>query len=474
MLNSKNGGFNEVINLNALLQSMVEGVVLQDKEGRIIQHNQAALEILGLTEEQLDKLNFIDSNSSDQNTGEWDKTFPGKKHIGMDSLKTRKVQRNVVMRIFRLDGEVRWISLNAVPIFNDYNVPIQLVCTFTDITEMRSLLNDLKQVELLYNISHDLMIITNQEGYFKRINPRFTTILGYSLKDVIAHKFLNFVHEDDYDATQLEMLKLFEKKETIHFINRYKAKNNEYRVFDWVAVPDPDTFLIYFTARDITDYRAEELDLIQSSKVYSIGELTSGIAYLLNNQLSIVSGHIAFLQSHLDQGQIDPRDLKEKLKSIEESIRRLAKTTKELAAFSQNIENEKIANVSLKRIFENVIGLCKERFRIHGVKLEINLQGDLIIHSRESQVAHVLISMLNISYNAVHSQRDSWVEISGVAANGLVRITITNSSPWSDVINQKNFNVPKGIIEENFGTIFFDHSCPHTRFVIEFPRGAEE
>jgi PAS domain S-box-containing protein len=375
-----------------------------------------------------------------------------------------------VLRIFRQDGEVRWISLNAVPILDGSKPPTQLICTFTDITEMRRILNDLKQVQLLYNISHDLMIISNQEGYFKRVNPRFSSVLGYTLDEIISKKFLDYVHDDDLEATKFEMHKLLEKKESIHFINRYKTKSDEYRVFDWVVVPDPETNLIYFTARDVTDYRAEELDIIHSSKVYSIGELTSGLAYFLNGQLSIIGGHISFIQSHMARGELDPKDLKDKIKSIEDSVSKLTKTTKELTTFARDIENERIINVSLSRILDNVLALCKERFRIHGVKLETKLDTDLVIHSRESQIAHVLISLLNIAYNAVHAQRDSWVELEGTAIDDLVRITITDSSLSTEAPDQKYFNVPKEIIEENFGNLYFDSSSPNTRFVIELPR----
>ena len=459
------------INLNALLQSMVEGMILQDSNGEIIQYNQAALDILGLSQDQIKERKNLISYESD--LYEWRKVFPGKNHIGMESLKTGKIQRSIMLQIYRPEGEVRWISLNAVPILNEDKIPFQLICTFTDITEMRYILNDLKQVQLLFNISHDLMIITNQDGYFKRINPRFINVLGYTLTEIISQKFINFVHQDDLEITQTEMLKLLESKEAIHFINRYKTKQNDYRVFDWVVVPDQETNLIYFTARDITDYRSEELEIIHSSKVYSIGELTSGLVYLLTGQLSIISGHISFIQSRIEQGQIDLKDLKCKIKNIEESILKLSKTTKELTSFARNIENEKISNVSLNRILDNVLGLCQERFRIHGVKLETKLEGELIIHSRESQIAHILIRMLNIAYNLVHAQRDSWVELAGKATNGVVSITITNSSTWVEEPSDKNLALPKAIIEENFGTIYFDHSSPHTKFVIEFPEAFE-
>ena len=450
---------------------MVEGMILQDSNGEIIQYNQAALDILGLSQDQIKERKNLISYESD--LYEWRKVFPGKNHIGMESLKTGKIQRSIMLQIYRPEGEVRWISLNAVPILNEDKIPFQLICTFTDITEMRYILNDLKQVQLLFNISHDLMIITNQDGYFKRINPRFINVLGYTLTEIISQKFINFVHQDDLEITQTEMLKLLESKEAIHFINRYKTKQNDYRVFDWVVVPDQETNLIYFTARDITDYRSEELEIIHSSKVYSIGELTSGLVYLLTGQLSIISGHISFIQSRIEQGQIDLKDLKSKIKNIEESILKLSKTTKELTSFARNIENEKISNVSLNRILDNVLGLCQERFRIHGVKLETKLEGELIIHSRESQIAHILIRMLNIAYNLVHAQRDSWVELAGKATNGVVSITITNSSTWVEEPSDKNLALPKAIIEENFGTIYFDHSSPHTKFVIEFPEAFE-
>jgi PAS domain S-box-containing protein len=457
----------KVTNLNDLIQSMVEGVILQDNTGKILQYNQAALEILGLTEDQLKARDFISSGEGD--LSEWEKNFPGKSHIGMDSLKTQKSQGNVVVRIFRRDGLVKWISLNAVPILSQDKKLSQLLCTFTDITDMRRALNDLKQVQLLFNISHDLMIIANLEGYFKRINPRFINLLGYNLNEILSEKFLNFVHPDDYNGTELEIKNLLSKKESVHFINRYKTKNNEYRVFDWVVVPDPETSLLYFTARDITDYRAEELDIINSSKVYSIGELTSGIAFLLSAQVSIISSNISFLQYHEGEKPIDSKILKEKITSIEESVQILSKTIKELITYSRNIENERVANISLNRILDNIIGLCKERFRIHGVKLSIKLEGELIIHSRESQIAHVFISLLNTAYNAVHSQRDSWVELLGTTTNGQVHISIAFNCPPTGTFDQKNLKISKGIIEENFGTFTLDQSSPQTKFIIEFP-----
>lgn len=451
-------------NLNALLlQSMAEGMILQDSEGKILQFNQAAVLILGTTVDDLQAQDNLYTHIPD-------KIFPGKNHVGMKSLQTGVTQRNIILNIFRLDGEMRWISLNSVPIFNsNKNKANQLLNTFTDITETKKNLNDLKQVQLLFNISHDLTIITNKEGYFKKINPRFNETLGHTFLEIVSLKFIDFVHPEDVDPTMIQMKKSLETKESVHFINRYQAKNGDYRVFDWIVVPDKETNLVYFTARDITDYRAEELDLIHSSKVYSIGELTSGIAYAIHGELAVMAGHISNIQDHLDKDVVEPEEVKKKILHVEESIKRLTKTTKGLTLFARNTENEPFLDTALSKILDNAIGLCKERFRVHGVKLDIQLSEDTIIRCRETQLTQVFITLLNSAYDEVHTMRDSWVQLVAHAHDDVIEIFISNSAKKSKEIDPKLFLVPQGIIEENFGKFSFDESDFRTRFILEFP-----
>lgn len=452
-------------NLNALLlQSMVEGMILQDSDGRIIQFNQAALNILGLSEAHLLLQDYLDNQIPD-------KIFPGKNHIGMKCLHTGVAQKNVVLSIFRIDGEMRWISLNSVPIMDtEQNKMHQLMSTFTDITETKKNLNDLRQVQLLFNISHDLTVITNKEGYFKKINPRFTEVLGHYFQEIVSQKFTNFIHQEDLELTKLELKKVLEKKESVHFINRYKTKTGDYRVFDWVVVPDKETNLVYFTARDITDYRAEELDLIHSSKVYSIGEMTSGIAFAIHGELAVMAGHVSNIQNQLEKETLQPLEIKKKIQNVEESISRLTKTTKGLTVFARNTENEPFLDIPLNKVVDTALGLCKERFRVHGVKLDVELPENVMIRCRETQLTQVFVNLLNNAYDEVHFMRDSWVQLQGQENAETIRIIISNCAENSkEEIDPKQFSVSQGIIEENFGTFNMNQMDPHKKFILEFP-----
>ena len=50
-------------------------------------------------------------------------------------------------------------------------------------------------------------------GYFKRLNPVWTTSLGWTLEELQAKPFLDFVHPDDRATTLAEVDRLAEDAE---------------------------------------------------------------------------------------------------------------------------------------------------------------------------------------------------------------------------------------------------------------------
>lgn len=118
-------------------ESMSEGMVMQDLNGAIIDFNPAALEVLSLSAEQLQGKTSLDSSwKCIKNNGE---DFPGEEHPAMIALKTGQSQRGVVMGVQITQENIKWISINATPLFmTESRVPTHVIATFADITEARS------------------------------------------------------------------------------------------------------------------------------------------------------------------------------------------------------------------------------------------------------------------------------------------------------------------------------------------------
>ena len=115
---------------------MSEGVVIHAKDGQIISCNPAAADILGLTIDQLTGRTSIDPHW--HTIHEDGSLFPGETHPAMQTLKTGQPVTNVTMGVRKPDGNLTWISINSLPMYNTDEVEHSgVLVTFSDITERR-------------------------------------------------------------------------------------------------------------------------------------------------------------------------------------------------------------------------------------------------------------------------------------------------------------------------------------------------
>ncbi len=120
------------------------------------------------------------------------------------------------------------------------------------------------ELERFFDLTPSMLCIASFDGYFKRINPAFSEILGFTQRELLAVPFINFVHPEDRAATIAEVENLIAGKTTISFENRYRTKDGDYRWLLWTAKPYFKEQIIYAAARDITERVKAEQALKES------------------------------------------------------------------------------------------------------------------------------------------------------------------------------------------------------------------
>jgi PAS domain S-box-containing protein len=118
-----------------------------------------------------------------------------------------------------------------------------------------------KESDRFFNVSLDMLATAGFDGYFKRLNPAWEKTVGWSVEQLKAASFMEFVHPDDRAATAAESAKLAAGLETIAFENRYRCKDGTYRWFLWSATADLEMQLIFASARDITERKRAEKEI---------------------------------------------------------------------------------------------------------------------------------------------------------------------------------------------------------------------
>ncbi len=115
-----------------------------------------------------------------------------------------------------------------------------------------------EELDRFFALSLEMMCVAGFDGYFKRVNPVWRRVLGYTDEELLSRPYLDLVHPDDREATIREASKLSEGKEVVYFENRFRHKDGSYRWLLWASTPYQAQQVIYAAARDFTEYKLAE------------------------------------------------------------------------------------------------------------------------------------------------------------------------------------------------------------------------
>ncbi|MFZ4626008.1 MAG: PAS domain-containing protein, partial [Rhodoferax sp.] len=163
-----------------LIAKLPVGVLLQSPTSEILMNNQVALDLLGITEDQLlGKTSFDPSWNVIHEDGT---PFPSPTHPVPRAIASRQAVRDVVMGVYRPTSADRvWLQVSADPQLNLDGSVQQVICTFIDITQrMRARETLQKNEEKLRAITDNVnavLFLKDINGRYLYVNRQFATLL---------------------------------------------------------------------------------------------------------------------------------------------------------------------------------------------------------------------------------------------------------------------------------------------------------
>lgn len=131
------------VHLRALLEAMVEGFLVHDRDGRIIDANRAAEQILGVTRAEL--LGRTPTDPAWEVVREDMSPMPASETPAMETLRTGRPLRNQLLGLRTADGDVRWLRISSHPVTAGAEArPLSVVMTFVDVTLKRRFREELR------------------------------------------------------------------------------------------------------------------------------------------------------------------------------------------------------------------------------------------------------------------------------------------------------------------------------------------
>ncbi|MEN9316037.1 MAG: hypothetical protein RIS35_2430 [Pseudomonadota bacterium] len=239
--------------LRSTFDAMAEGFFVRDRDGRIIDHNPAALRIMGLSEGRLHDRIALDPGW--RAVREDLSTLPPDEHPSMITLRTGEPLRNRIVGLSDPQGVIRWISVNTQPI-GDSSSPDYVVTTFVDITHSRE--SERQRLTTLESMG-DGFLCLDADWRFVYVNEAAERMLGASREQLLGRS-----HWDLYPKTcGTEVETAFRRAaagERACFENFYEPWQ---RWFQGRCYPRPGSgILVYFV--DVTETREAQEALRRS------------------------------------------------------------------------------------------------------------------------------------------------------------------------------------------------------------------
>jgi histidine kinase len=261
---------------------------------------------------------------------------------------------------------VHWI-LRTSPIKNAKGDIIAAMEMSLDITERKQLEKKLEKSEKKYyeifnNIPNPVFVLDMDTLDIIDCNDSVKAVYGYNKDEIINTSFLDLFLKEEKARyatkikTQAEITqaKQLNKEGSPLFVN-IRISPAEY----------PGKKVLLVTTSDITKRLETEQQLIQASKMATLGEMATGIAHELNQPLSVIKTSSSFFIRKIDRNQaIDEEVLFNVLHKVDSNVDRAARIINHMRQFARKSDLD-LVKVQINDVLHNAFEIFSQQLKLN-------------------------------------------------------------------------------------------------------------
>lgn len=172
--------------------------------------------------------------------------------------------------------------------------------------------------------------------------------------------------------------------------------------------------------------QAQKAQIVQASKLSSLGEMAGGIAHEMNTPLGTINLLAGQIETRLADLNPDLIQVLYMAQKIQHTVRRISVTVKSLRQISRDGSNDLLEECELTELVNEALDLCRERFRLNGIQLNVSIPENITVMAKRVQLTQVILNLLNNSFYVAKFHAEPWINIKCVDMEDRVRIHLVD------------------------------------------------
>jgi PAS domain S-box-containing protein len=300
-----------------------------------------------------------------------------------------------------------WI-VRTSPIRNEKGEIIAAMEMNLDITHHKELEEELERSEKKYrdifsNIRNPIFVLDADTLDIIDCNYSVRSVYGYGRDEIAGQSFLTLFPENEKSHYVREL-------KSASVLNQVKQVRQDKEIIFvdlWVSPSEyPGKEVLLVTTSDITQRLETEQQLIQASKMATLGEMATGVAHELNQPLSVIKTASRFFMKKVTKGEKIKDDILFTMSDeIDSHVDRATKIINHMRQFGRK-SDEKLDEIQINEVLEKSFEIFSQQLIIRGIEVDWEVEENLPpIMADSGRLEQVFINLL---INARDSIEERW------------------------------------------------------------------
>ncbi len=260
----------------------------------------------------------------------------------------------------------------------------------------------------------------------------------YSRQELIGHSFVELGLFED-EETGLSFFSTDSDEDSYLMYSRVrhykKGRVPFYVSVHFCLTRYKETEAIIVSVTDITEMIEKDAQLIQASKMTTLGEMSAGMAHELNQPLNAIKMGNEYLKMMIEKGKtVSQKDLYQVVNEVSDQVDRAAKIIDRLREFGRKADFTR-EKVDINKSIRDVLAIIGRQLSLQNIEVKLDLDQTVPpILAHKNRLEQIIFNMVTNARDAIGQKKESVdktservITIRSYQHDGRVAVTVSDT-----------------------------------------------